>query len=93
MHRFCIVTTGLTLLFTLAYLKIPQLEEDYGQEAAEYLSSLIGERVFTAKVVEKDTSSGKVKGQGTSTKMSVIRYEIEPVESVLFCMKLSHYSV
>ena len=75
-------TPGLALLFSLAYLKIPELEEDYGQEAAEYLSSLIGERVFTAKVVEKDTSGGKVKGQGTGTKLSVILYEIEPVESI-----------
>ena len=91
MHKFCIVTLGLALFFSFAYLKIPELEEDYGQEAAEYLSSLIGERVFTAKVVEKDTSHGKVKGQGTGTILSVILYEIESLESVLFCMRLSHF--
>ena len=75
-------TPGLALLLSLAYLKIPELEEDYGQEAAEYLSSLIGERVFTARVVEKDTSGGKVKGQGTGTKLSVVLYEAEPAESI-----------
>ena len=81
-------TPGLALLFSLAYLKIPELEEDCGQEAADYLNCLIGERgVFAAKVVEKDTSHGKVKGQGTGTILSVILYEIESLESVLFCMR------
>lgn len=75
-------TPGLAVLLSLAYLKVPELEEDYGQEAAEYLSSLIAERIFNARVVEKDTSGGKVKGQGTGTKMSVVLYETEPEESI-----------
>ena len=79
-------TPGLALLFSLAYVRIPELEDDYGQEAAEYLSSLIGERVFMAKVIEKDTSGGKVKGQGTGTKLSVILYEAEPTESINILM-------
>jgi staphylococcal nuclease domain-containing protein 1 len=31
---------GLAQLCSLAYIKIPNLEEDFGQEAAEYLSEL-----------------------------------------------------
>ena len=81
-----LATPGLALLFSLAYATVPELEDDYGQEAAEYLSSLIGERVFMAKVIEKDTSGGKVKGQGTGTKLSVILYEAEAIESINILM-------
>ncbi|GAU25452.1 hypothetical protein TSUD_71060 [Trifolium subterraneum] len=64
---------GLAQLCTLAYVKIPNLEEDFGQESAEYLSELTlsSGKVFTAKVEEKDTSSGKVKGQGTGAVFAV----------------------
>jgi len=50
------------------------LEEDFGQEAAEYLSELTlnSGKEFRAKVEEKDTSGGKVKGQGTGTILVVI---------------------
>ncbi|KAL2643329.1 hypothetical protein R1flu_010916 [Riccia fluitans] len=56
---------GLAQLCKLAYIKVPELEEDFGIEAAEYLSSTIGDKVLTARVIERDTSGGKVKGQGT----------------------------
>ena len=56
-----------------------ELEEDYNQEAADYLSSLIGERGFLLpNWYKKDISHGKVKGQGTGTKLSVILYDVEP---------------
>ncbi|WJX47856.1 Translin-1 [Trifolium repens] len=64
---------GLAQLCTLAYVKIPNLEEDFGQESAEYLSELTlsSGKVFTVKLEEKDTSSVKVKGQGTGTVFAV----------------------
>lgn len=85
-------TPGLALLLNLAYVKIPELEEDYGQEAAEYLSSMIGDKVFMAKVMEKDTSGGKVKGQGTGTKLSVFLYDVEPGNSINSLMLQAGYA-
>jgi staphylococcal nuclease domain-containing protein 1 len=43
------------------------LEEDCGPEAAQYFSdnTLNSSKEFRAKVEERDTSAGKVKGQGT----------------------------
>uniref|UniRef100_A0A2P2MH02 Ribonuclease n=2 Tax=Rhizophora mucronata TaxID=61149 RepID=A0A2P2MH02_RHIMU len=58
---------GLAQLGTLAYIKVPSLEEDCGPEAAEYLSAhtLNSSKEFRAMVEERDASGGKVKGQGT----------------------------
>ncbi|EEF51666.1 ebna2 binding protein P100, putative [Ricinus communis] len=58
---------GLAQLCSLAYVKVPSLEEDCGPEAAEFLSAqtLSTSKEFRAKVEERDTSGGKVKGQGT----------------------------
>ncbi|XP_050226106.1 ribonuclease TUDOR 1 [Mercurialis annua] len=58
---------GLAQLCSLAYLKVPSLEEDCGPEAAEFLSSqtLNSSKELRAKIEERDTSAGKVKGQGT----------------------------
>lgn len=54
-------------------MKVPNLEEDFGQEAAEYLSELTlnSGKVFKAKVEERDTTGGKVRGQGTGTVLAV----------------------
>ena len=58
---------GLAQLCSLAYVKVPALEEDFGQEAAEYLSehTLNSANEFRAMIEERDLSGGKVKGQGT----------------------------
>ncbi|KAB2609022.1 staphylococcal nuclease domain-containing protein 1 [Pyrus ussuriensis x Pyrus communis] len=58
---------GLAQLCSLAYVKVPGLEEDFGQEAAEYLSehALNSAKEFRAMIEERDLSGGKVKGQGT----------------------------
>lgn len=58
---------GLAQLCTLSYLTVPSLDEDYGQEAAMCLSSYTLTRQFRAIIDDKDTSGGKVKGQGTGT--------------------------
>ncbi|GFZ17287.1 TUDOR-SN protein 1 [Actinidia rufa] len=64
---------GLAQLCSLAYMKVPGLEEDYGQEAAVRLSehTLNGPKEFRAVIEERDTSGGKVKGQGTGTILMV----------------------
>ncbi|CAM8936825.1 unnamed protein product [Rhodiola kirilowii] len=62
-------TPGLAQLCSLAFLKVPNIDEDYGHEAAYYLSELtltLGKE-FRAVIEERDTSGGKAKGQGTGT--------------------------
>ncbi|XP_073159229.1 ribonuclease TUDOR 1 [Henckelia pumila] len=60
---------GLAQLCGLAFVKVPNLEDDYGQEAAVRLSKhlLSASKEFRALIEERDTSGGKVKGQGTGT--------------------------
>lgn len=62
-------TPGLAQLCSFAYLKVPGLEDDYGQEVAYRLSELVlsAPKEFKAIIEERDTSGGKVKGQGTGT--------------------------
>ncbi|KAI6675776.1 hypothetical protein NL676_003682 [Syzygium grande] len=64
---------GLAQLCSLAFVKVPTLDEDFGQEAAVYLSELTlsSSEEFKATVEERDTSGGKVKGQGTGTVIMV----------------------
>lgn len=75
---------GFAQLCSLAYLKVPSLEEDFGQEAAEYLTehTLNGSKEFRAKVEERDTSAGKVKGQGTGTTLIVTLVAVDAEISV-----------
>ncbi|CAK7336878.1 unnamed protein product [Dovyalis caffra] len=58
---------GLAQLCSLAYIKVPSLQDDCGPEAAQYFSdnTLNSSKEFRAKVEERDASGGKVKGQGT----------------------------
>ncbi|KAK9104002.1 hypothetical protein Scep_020846 [Stephania cephalantha] len=75
---------GLAQLCSLAYIKVPSLEEDFGQEAAEYLSeyTLNSSRELRAMIEERDTSGGKVKGQGTGTVLIVTLVDVEAGSSV-----------
>ncbi|RWR73163.1 nuclease domain-containing protein 1 [Cinnamomum micranthum f. kanehirae] len=75
---------GLAQLCSLAYIKVPSLEEDFGQEAAEYLSecTLNSSRELRAMVEEKDTSGGKVKGQGTGTVLVITLVDVEAGSSI-----------
>lgn len=75
---------GLAQLCSLAYIKVPSLEEDFGQEAAEYLSecTLNSSRELRAMVEERDTSGGKVKGQGTGTVLVVTLVDVEAGSSI-----------
>ncbi|BBN01059.1 staphylococcal nuclease domain-containing protein 1 [Marchantia polymorpha subsp. ruderalis] len=75
-------TAGVAQLCKLAYIKVPDLEEEFGIEAAEYLSNTIGDKVLTARVVEKDTSGGKVKGQGTGPCLIVMMEDAETHASI-----------
>lgn len=75
---------GLAQLCSLAYVKVPSLEEDYGHEAALSLSehTLSGPKEFKAVIVERDVSGGKVKGQGTGTILMVSLVDEETNESI-----------
>ena len=75
---------GLAQLCNLAYVKVPSLEEDYGQEAAFSFSeqTLNGPKEFKAIVVERDASGGKVKGQGTGTILLVSLVDEETNDSI-----------
>ncbi|XP_059291594.1 ribonuclease TUDOR 1 [Lycium ferocissimum] len=75
---------GLAQLCSLAHVKVPGLEGDYGQEAAYRLSELLlsGPKEFRAVIEEKDTSGGKVKGQGTGTVFLVTLVDPESDVSV-----------
>ncbi|KAF5459553.1 hypothetical protein F2P56_019492 [Juglans regia] len=76
--------SGFAQLCSLAFVKVPSLEEDFGQEAAEYLSehTLNGSKEFRAKVEERDTSAGKVKGQGTGTTLIVTLVAVDAEISI-----------
>lgn len=75
---------GLAQLCSLAFIKVPNLDEDFGQEAAEYLSdcTLNSSKVFRAMIEDKDTSGGKVKGQGTGTVLAVTLVDVEAESSI-----------
>lgn len=75
---------GIAQLCSLAYVKVPSLEEDFGQEAAEYLSeqTLQSSKEFRAKIEERDTSGGKVKGQGTGSILLVTLVAVDAEISV-----------
>ncbi|KAK6928617.1 Tudor domain [Dillenia turbinata] len=75
---------GLAMLCSLAYIKVPGLEEDFGQEAAEYLSecTLNSSKEFRAMIEERDSSGGKVKGQGTGTILFVTLVDVEAGTSI-----------
>ncbi|XP_047316902.1 ribonuclease TUDOR 1 [Impatiens glandulifera] len=63
----------LAQLCSLAFVKVPSLEEDYGQEAAIRFSeyTLASPKVFKATIEERDNSGGKAKGQGTGNVLIV----------------------
>ncbi|KAK2974139.1 hypothetical protein RJ640_021430, partial [Escallonia rubra] len=75
---------GLAQLCSLAHVKVPSKDEDYWEEAAEYLSDLTlnGPNEFKAVIEERDTSGGKVKGQGTGTILVVTLVDPETSTSV-----------
>ncbi|MQL77966.1 hypothetical protein Taro_010390, partial [Colocasia esculenta] len=70
---------GLAQLCSLAYIKVPDLNEDFGQEAAEFFSdrTLGSSKEFKAQVEERDTSTGKVKGQGIGPMLIVTLIDLK----------------
>ncbi|THU53720.1 hypothetical protein C4D60_Mb10t17430 [Musa balbisiana] len=75
---------GFAQLCSLAYIKVPNLEDDFGQEAAEYLSecTLNNTKEFSAMIEERDASGGKARGQGTGTVLVVTLVDVESEVSI-----------
>lgn len=75
---------GLAQLCSLAYIKVPGLDEDFGNEAAEYFSecTLRTSKELMAMVEDRDTSGGKVKGQGTGPVLVVTLVDAEAGSSI-----------
>eukprot|EP00850_Spirogloea_muscicola_P016978 SM000141S00922 [mRNA] locus=s141:240772:249829:- [translate_table: standard] len=68
---FALQEPSLALLASLAFLKVPELEDDFGVEAAEALAHFAMNKKMVAKVEERDLTGGKVKGQGTGPRLIV----------------------
>jgi staphylococcal nuclease domain-containing protein 1 len=75
---------ALAQLCNLAFIKVPNLEDDFGHEAAEYLSEclLSSSKQYRAMIEERDTSGGKSKGQGTGTILSITLVDGETESSI-----------
>uniref|UniRef100_A0A0D6R1R8 Ribonuclease n=1 Tax=Araucaria cunninghamii TaxID=56994 RepID=A0A0D6R1R8_ARACU len=75
---------GCARLCSLAFVKVPGLEEDFGHEAAEFFSdcTLRASKELMAMVEERDTSGGKVKGQGTGPLLIVTLVDAEESTSI-----------
>ncbi|GJM85124.1 hypothetical protein PR202_ga01548 [Eleusine coracana subsp. coracana] len=75
---------ALAQLCSLAFIKVPNLEDDFGHEAAEYLSEcLLGSsKQYRAMIEERDTSGGKSKGQGTGNVLIVTLVDAETETSI-----------
>ncbi|KAK8537748.1 hypothetical protein V6N12_043896 [Hibiscus sabdariffa] len=78
------VTPGLAQLCSLAFLKVPSLDDEFGTDAAQFLSEqTLGSSVqFKVAIEERDTSGGKVKGQGTGTVLIVTLFTGDPEDSI-----------
>ncbi|XP_004292750.1 PREDICTED: staphylococcal nuclease domain-containing protein 1-like [Fragaria vesca subsp. vesca] len=74
---------GLAQLCSLAHVKVPSLEEEFGQEAGEYLSECILDKEFTAEIEGRDISGGKfAKGRGTGPALMVTLVASDNVDSI-----------
>ena len=75
---------ALAQLCSLAFIKVPSVEDDFGQEAAEYLSEclLSSSKQFRAMIEERDASGGKAKGQGTGNVLIVTLVDAETESSI-----------
>ncbi|GBG64549.1 hypothetical protein CBR_g45244 [Chara braunii] len=59
------------VLCSLAHIKVPNEGDDFWEEAAEMVSNHVMGNVCTATIEDKDTSGGRIKGQGTGPKFIV----------------------
>lgn len=60
-------------LCSLAFITVPNLDDDLGEQAAEYLSGLLlhNQREFIATIEERCNGGAKMEGQGTGEVLMV----------------------
>ncbi|KAG8081814.1 hypothetical protein GUJ93_ZPchr0014g46995 [Zizania palustris] len=74
----------LARLCRLAFVKVPDLSEYLGRQAAMYLSTILlaSKKEFEATVEERDALGGKLRGQGTGEILSVTLLDEESDNSI-----------
>ncbi|XP_062185948.1 ribonuclease TUDOR 2-like [Phragmites australis] len=80
--QFTSLVPPLAKLCSLAFITVPSLKDDLGEQAAGYLSRLLldNEKEFKAIVEERGTAGAKLEGQGTG-EVFIVTLVDEDVES------------
>lgn len=74
---------GIAQLCSLAHMKVPELSDDFGEEAAQALADLVSNRTLVCRVEDRDTSGGgKARAQGQGTRLIVTLVNPETSTSV-----------
>lgn len=73
---------GLAQLCSLAHIKVPELEDDCGEEAAEFLLDCVANKPLMMKIEDKDTKGGRVKGRGTGHHLVVTLSDPESSKTI-----------
>lgn len=60
----------------MVYIRVLELEDDFGEEVVEYLLDLVVNKFLFMKVEDKDIIGGKVRGKGIGICLIVILIDL-----------------